>query len=845
MVKVKNKETLRFLSKQFLKINKGRNIIVIIAIMLTSLLFTSVFSASFSILKSTRAQQIRGSSNSAHANIDKLTRDKYNKALNVIKDDKDIEKCGVSIFLGMAANDELTSSQTDVNYANDVFANSSLASPTKGKLPKDENEIACSTITLDSLGIPHKLGSKVKISINSNDKVYTNTFTLSGFWKGDHISKAQHIWVSKDYADKIRYNITADDIDNGMFDGSYEISLYYKNTYKLEEKVNKLNKTLGYDDNAQGSFSYNPAYIIFQEDGFSFEALGIIIAIILLSGYLIIYNVFNISINTDIHAYALLKNIGTTGKQLKSIVRRQSIYLSIIGIPIGLLIGYILGAAFTPALMADMNDMYDMSLRKTSISSSPLIFIVSAVFSFITVYIGCLKPCHIIAKLSPVEAIKMTDSNNSKKKFTKSMNVSPAQMAFSNIKRTWKKGIVIMLSIAMSLMTLNAAFIISKGFNLRKFAKAYMQYDFSISQITDNLYTSNLNGINTSVKKQVKDCPNSENKGFVYYSSCNHNMDDELYNNYSQLYNESKKDMPKWLRKQCEETLTNKQIKVHIIGLDEGAFKKLEFKNKKCSWKEFSKGKYVIAGYPEYPQDSKYYKKGDKVTLEYTNDMSKDYKVLEEANIVYSLDYPFGDNQFITLYVPEEEYIKCTGNNKAMRVFIDAKAGKRESVEKYINNKVLKDNSNLLVSSILNLKKEFSNFINKYYLICGVLTVVLAVIGIMNFFNSMETSIIARKKELSLLEVVGMSKKQIKKMLVIEGSIYIVGAFIIAITAGLYIDKILIMRTVGLAFFFKLKLSVLPCILVLPILAFIAYFVPTYNYKKMSKVSIVERIRNE
>ena len=50
------------------------------------------------------------------------------------------------------------------------------------------------------------------------------------------------------------------------------------------------------------------------------------------------------------------------------------------------------------------------------------------------------------------------------------------------------------------------------------------------------------------------------------------------------------------------------------------------------------------------------------------------------------------------------------------------------------------------------------------------LVVILAFIGIMNFFNTTATSVISRKKELALLEVMGMTKKQISKMLVAEGS---------------------------------------------------------------------------
>ena len=79
------------------------------------------------------------------------------------------------------------------------------------------------------------------------------------------------------------------------------------------------------------------------------------------------------------------------------------------------------------------------------------------------------------------------------------------------------------------------------------------------------------------------------------------------------------------------------------------------------------------------------------------------------------------------------------------------------------------------------MKASFRRFVSKYYMIGSFLVVILAFIGIMNFFNTTATSVISRKKELALLEVVGMTKKQVSKMLVSEGFLYLGGAFVIAV----------------------------------------------------------------
>ena len=122
---------------------------------------------------------------------------------------------------------------------------------------------------------------------------------------------------------------------------------------------------------------------------------------------------------------------------------------------------------------------------------------------------------------------------------------------------------------------------------------------------------------------------------------------------------------------------------------------------------------------------------------------------------------------------------------------------------------------------------------------------VVLLIPIADFFNTTATSVISRKKELALLEVVGMTKKQISKMLVAEGFLYLGGAFMIAVLLVVVGAKQILINTLGTAFFFRLHLTIVPCVLMIPILVGIAYVIPKYQFEKMSQESVVERIRKE
>src|SRR5699024_5254023 len=128
-----------------------------------------------------------------------------------------------------------------------------------------------------------------------------------------------------------------------------------------------------------------------------------ILLLIVLTGYLIIYNVFQISVTSDIRFYGLLKTIGTTPRQLRRIIRQQAVALSLVGIPIGLVAGWLVGCVLTPVIVRRMNGMEEVR------SADPRIFVFAAVFALATVLLSCRRPGRLAGKVSPVEAVRYTE----------------------------------------------------------------------------------------------------------------------------------------------------------------------------------------------------------------------------------------------------------------------------------------------------------------------------------------------------------------------------------------------------------------------------------------------------
>lgn len=852
MVKVENKKTLRLLTKRFMKMNKGRNIIAVLAIMLTSLLFTSLFAGSVSLILSKRATDIKQFMDSSHAIAQNLSDEESERILKAVEKSTEIERYGSGIFLGSLCDERVTFSG-EVRYADKNLAESFNCIPTTGRLPKKADEAAVSTLILDAMGIPHKLGESVSITWERNPatgKQQTDTFKICGFWKGDKAVLSQMVWLSEDFALNNRYPVSEKELKNGIYNGGRDFNVWYKNEWNLREKTKELSESAGFMKEGTG-FEVNPAYDLMEEDAFSFGSVLIMVLFIILAGYLIIYNIFNISIKTDIRAYGLLKNVGTTGKQLKKIVRMQAWYLSAAGIPIGLFLGYASALLMAPSLTASAEISAEAGSRtETVVSAHPLIFVGAGIFTLLTVYLSSIQACRMVERVSPVEALKLADGEQTKRKIKKNTPVTWWGMAAGNMLRNWKKGLIVMLSVALSMVVVDCIVMMVNGYDFDAYKETFLASDFQLDQLSSDARSANFYGITPEIRKALKDCPLKPKAGYVYYSPESHEMEPKLFNIWEENAKANEERWTDYEKGLWEEAKSENRVKVHLIGVSRPVFEKLEWKESPCSWEEFESGDYVITDfnvrYTSHSEDPEsFYEAGDTFSMEYESGKKKEYKILGEALMPYSLDYPFTDCVYLTVIVPEEEFIKETGKDHAMYAAIDVKKGTEKEVRRYIKDTVLKENDALNVFSVLDMQESFQKYLRKYYVIGIFLVAVLTFIGIMNFFNTMAASVLTRKKELALLEAVGMTKRQILKMLTAEGAIYVGGAFILAVLLIFTCAKKLLTNTIGQAFFFSVHLTALPCVAMLPVLAVIAFAIPKHEFRKMNQESVVERIRAE
>ena len=189
---VSNRKCIRRLSVKTIKSAKKRNIIAVLAIALTAILFTTIMTIAFSINYSFQQSNFRQAGGYNHATFKYLTEEQYNE----LKGDPLIKEYGTRRFVGMPDKMPFNKSHVEIGYSDANNAKWMFLEPIEGQFPAEgTNEAATDTRVLSLLGIEPKLGEEFTLTFNVDGKETTEDFTLSGWWDYDEAIVANHIIV--------------------------------------------------------------------------------------------------------------------------------------------------------------------------------------------------------------------------------------------------------------------------------------------------------------------------------------------------------------------------------------------------------------------------------------------------------------------------------------------------------------------------------------------------------------------------------------------------------------------------------------------------------------------------
>ena len=131
MLRVKNGRCISRISVGSIRKKRTRNIVAILAILLTTIMFTTLFTISGGVLDTIQEQTSRKVGTSAHAGFKYLTWEQYEK----IASDPEVKDISYNIFISFGENPEFSKMHTEIRSVEVKDAEWSFCTPTTGRMP--------------------------------------------------------------------------------------------------------------------------------------------------------------------------------------------------------------------------------------------------------------------------------------------------------------------------------------------------------------------------------------------------------------------------------------------------------------------------------------------------------------------------------------------------------------------------------------------------------------------------------------------------------------------------------------------------------------------------------------
>ena len=861
MRKVKNKKAIRRLAVKSFQANGTRNVIAAIAIALTAILFTAVFTIGLGIIETSQRYSMEQAGGDMHGTIKNITKEQY----DILKAHPSIIKCGKEMSVAYTVeNPEFLKRRTEMHYVEKNIYPNWFIEILDGKAPVEADEILLDEMSMRLLELEPKAGQQVRLLLRLHDTdedVIERVFTVSGVTKSSSAMNVGFVFVSDAYLEKYADElIPAHEYDDM---GRINLHILFSNSFSIQEKLFQVITDSGYSvDMSSPDYIDSNANWAYMSDGVESDLstlIGVVLAVILIlvTGYLIIYNIFQISIIRDIRYYGLLKTIGTTGRQIKKILRRQALWLCLMGIPAGLVLGYGCGKVLVPIVMRVGTD-YDTVV----VSPKPWIFLGAILFTIITVLISVWRPARIAAKVSPVEALRYTEYGIKRKKLKKSTDGGKlVRMAYSNLGRNKGRTAIVICSLSLMIILLNSIYTITHSLDREGFLSKLILSE----KLIGNTALWNYNYRPWDEETAAQECLTES-----FTTAC---MQQESFADGGRIYMDmfhvtipvdswevpdnipqNEEGVPGWWWQGEFVPLSGYEYGTYFTafhGIDRFVLSKMTVVEGETDsdviWDKLQTGNYLIYAADVDDnnliiEEERKHRAGDKITLQFDGDTTKEYEIIAVIKgHQYSLTNRMQSN--FKYYVSADEYKKYLPASFLMSFLFDTKEGQEDAMEEFLEYYTTSVEPLMSYDSRTIYISGFEQMIGMITTVGTTLAVLIGLIGVLNFINTILTGIVTRQREFAMMEAIGMTKRQLVKMLTTEGLFYALFTMLFALGAGILFSLTVLKAIGGGLWFMNYRFAALPMLIACPILLILGMGVPKIVYALRRERSIVEEIR--
>lgn len=881
---------------QSLKRNRTRTVVTIIGIVLSAALICAV-STSVSSFLDYMKRSIIYDSGSWQGNVMNADYDSY----SLIKDSSEVSE---TVFAQQVGYAEIEGDNDDKPFlyilgADKNFADTMSVHMKSGRFPENENEIMLPDHLENNAGLAWSVGDTVKLDIGQRSRdgcilgqsnpyyVYddegspieeneqftvneTRTFTVVGIFRRPGFED----WFAPGYT-----AITAPADDNA---GALRYDVYFsmkkpKDIFKFIEK-----NGLEADTNNELLICYGAA----KYNGFTnalYSIAAIIIVLIMFGSVSLIYNAFSISVSERTKQFGLLSSVGATRKQLRRSVFFEAGTVSLIGIPLGILVG-IAGIGITLTLISDkFSSLAGSSDVKMKLCVSLPAVVIACAVALVTVFISAWIPSKRATRISAVEAIRQTNDIKSEKKAVKTPKIIeklfglPGMLAHKYYKRSKRKYRATVVSLFMSVVLFipSAAFtdylvemaddtFRTYGYDLSYFPDKEDLSGFSRDEILRTVlseenvdkavysrvfqYTVHTDGKYLSDKMKTMIPPDDTNKHEMMIDVCFVNDEEFL-----RLLDEYKLDKNSYINSDAPQAITvdrmsafdyENEKRVIYNGLSSDKFEA------ECSMMKKIDGYYFeMFDYDEEDNEYVVYRSYDdpEDVIRLTPEETYIGTDLRSGKTIHEIPFFLSYRGNIIMIYPYSVMESVIPDNVVDDSYLSYKIQAENHADCFASLKELIDKKLLPAGDITDfaeMAESDRNLVTIVQVFAYGFIVLISLIAAANVFNTISTNISLRRREFAMLKSIGMTGSGFNRMMNFECILYGIKSLMYGLPVSIAVT-FCIYRAVSEGFVMDFRLPWKAILIAVSSVLLVVFATMMYSMSKIKKDNPIDALKNE
>lgn len=621
-----------------------------------------------------------------------------------------------------------------------------------------------------------------------------------------------------------------------------------KNPKEYENVMNQIKNTIETENESEIEVEANVDLLRFEGVlsestlGVLYGIASVIIVIIVVSSVFVIRNSFSISVSEKTKQYGMLASVGATKKQIKRSVLLEGLYIGIIAIPLGILLGIVAIIILLWIVNLLMGDMMEGTEFVYNVPGMAIL--ISIAISGITIFLSCLIPAIKASRIPPIEAIRGTDDIKIKarkvktSKLTKKLFGIGGVIASKNLKRNRKKYRTTVVSLVVSISIFIAL-------------SSFLTYGQMItgSYYTDLNYNIAVNGGNEALYEKIATWSGINSYSYSYQTSAEIDVNKygtdfakEELENKKQIYEE---DFPEDVGKYEYNTLgltivmvNNDYFKSYVksLGMNEKDYSNIAILGDDMIH-YLGQGKSKVEHYFNV-------KAGDsmEVTMDDEQKQIKISKITTERPMGYESCYTEGGYLFVSEDYPVVTKDKSELNSGNLCI----EAQKPSEIENKLTDlkKESEEFENIMITNLDQYADQQRRIIVLVSIFLYGFIAVITLIGVTNIFNTITTNMILRSKEFANLKSIGMTTKEFNKMIKLESIMYGAKSLLIGIPIGLFGSYEIFKsftNSIDFGFIVPWQAIIISVIFVFIIVG----LTMKYSLNKINKQNIIETIRQD